>query len=223
MVQNPAPAACTKGGRCPLTSMCRASTGKRPLSSPELSAQCCSPTGSIPVSRTSITAGRAYIRLGVQPAWKIRGKLCACSIRAPPPKSWPWTYCATTAASMSPAKPLNTISADCPRTVRPAPVGGVRAGRAADPRRVPAPAHFPVGHNSLHESLRSVVDPRPLETHLQVGPPASLATNVLSHSALPQSWMYSPSIPLCALGRHVHVDCALAKAAQDLGVHSAGK
>ena len=34
---------------------------------------------------------------------------------------------------------------------------------------------------------------------------------------------YTPSIRLCALGRHVHVKCALARAAQDLGVHSAGK
>ena len=32
-----------------------------------------------------------------------------------------------------------------------------------------------------------------------------------------------PHTPLCALGRHVHVNCALARAAQDLGVHGAGK
>ena len=31
------------------------------------------------------------------------------------------------------------------------------------------------------------------------------------------------SIPSCALGRHVHLNCALARAAQDLGVHGAGK
>jgi hypothetical protein len=38
-------------------------------------------------------------------------------------------------------------------------------------------------------------------------PAPSWPTNVLSH----------------ALGRHVHVKCALARAAQDLGVHGAGK
>ena len=59
-------------------------------------------------------------------------------------------------------------------------------------------------------------------THEKDAPPI-IPTNVLSHSALPQSWMYTPSIPLCALGHHVHVDCALAKAAQDLGVHGARK
>jgi hypothetical protein len=34
---------------------------------------------------------------------------------------------------------------------------------------------------------------------------------------------HTSSTPLCALGRHVHVKCALARAAEDLGVHGAGK
>ena len=70
---------------------------------------------------------------------------------------------------------------------------------------------------------RTIKEPLTWNSHL-LGP--DLAEDVAalkSQGVLPQSWMYSPSIPLCALGRHVQIDPAVLSAAQDLGVHGAGK